>query len=204
MVLTLRGTSATALPVLVAARYQGIGLALDERTPVVDSLGNASLELETQQGSIRSAGACLRYVSNLSASTNFGGATPFQRAQIDSWIDWAFNELLPRRLASAVADKRELLQTLVNIGVRGSPIQTSLRARAKTLLADLAGLNTLLLSRSFLVGNSVTAADVAVASWCVRAASCWPVCWPPKCMRYVVVCVDGGVLPCHAREPFLI
>ena len=39
--------------------------------------------------------------------------------------------------------------------------QLSLRPRAKALLKDLQGLNELLLSRSFLVGDAITAADVA-------------------------------------------
>ena len=164
MVLTLHGTRTTALPVLVAARFQGVGIALNESTPVVDSQGNATVVLETKHGDIRSVGACLRYVANLSAASAFGGLTAFHRAQIDQWIGWAFNELLPRRLASAIASKREMLQSLVNMGIRGSCIQLSLRARAKTLLEDLKGLNELLLSRSFLVGDAITAADVAAVA----------------------------------------
>ena len=39
--------------------------------------------------------------------------------------------------------------------------QLSLRPRAKALLKELKGLNELLLSRSFLVGYAITAADVA-------------------------------------------
>ncbi len=42
--------------------------------------------------------------------------------------------------------------------------QLSLRPRAKALLKDLKGLNELLLSRSFLVGDAITAADVAAVT----------------------------------------
>ena len=42
--------------------------------------------------------------------------------------------------------------------------QLSLRARAKALLKDLKGPNELLLSRSFLVGDAITAADVAAVA----------------------------------------
>ena len=59
----------------------------------------------------------------------------FHRAQIiDQWIGWTFNALLRRRLASAIASKREMLKSLVNMGIGGSCIQLSLHTRAKALL----------------------------------------------------------------------
>ena len=42
--------------------------------------------------------------------------------------------------------------------------QLSLRPRAKALLKELKGPNELLLSRSFLVGDAITAADVAAVA----------------------------------------
>ena len=163
MALTLRAVDGAGDAVLVAAQYQNVTVVVEE-TKVVDSLGNTTVELETRQGSLRSVATCLRYIANLSAATSFGGSTPFTKAKVDQWIDFAFNEILPRRLASSISAKRPMLQTLVNIGIRGSVIQRSLRARCKNLIADLSGLNDILLTRSFLIGNSVSAADVAVAS----------------------------------------
>ena len=63
----------------------------------------------------------------------FSGLAAFHRAQVDQLIGWAFNDLLPRRLASATASKREMLQSLVIMGIRGTGMQLPLRARAEEL-----------------------------------------------------------------------
>lgn len=207
MVLTLRGSAAAGEAVLVAAQYQGVTVVVEE-AKVVDSQGNSSVELDTRFGTISSVATCLRYIANLSATTCFGGETPFAKAKVDQWIDFAYNEVLPRRLASAISAKRALLQTLVNMGVRGSLMQRSLRARTKSLMKDLTGLNKVLLSRSFLVTDSVTAADVALASACVqRGVLCGGVRCVVRCAArgdsmhaalHCVLCCVGVVhlLPC--------
>ena len=71
--------------------------------------------------------------STLWVHSVFSGLAAFHRAQIDQLIGWACNDLLPRRLASATASKREMLQSLVIMGIRGTCMQLSLRAQAEEL-----------------------------------------------------------------------
>ena len=71
--------------------------------------------------------------STLWVHSVFSGLAAFHRARIDQLIGWAFNDLLPRRLASATASKREMLQSLVIMGIRGTCMQLSLRAQAEEL-----------------------------------------------------------------------
>ena len=91
-------------------------------TQVYTTCCQPTVVLETKHGDIHAVGAI-----------RVQWLTAFHRAQIDQLIGWAFNDLLPRRLASATASKREMLQSLVIMGIRGTGMQLSLRARAEEL-----------------------------------------------------------------------
>lgn len=90
--------------------------------------------LSTAAGELTGVGAILRYVGRLSEAAALEGETLLQSGQVDSWIEFATLELS----AAEGADLNHLL------------------------VAALAKLDTVLQERTFLVGDAVSLADIAV------------------------------------------
>lgn len=109
--------------------------------------------LETPNGCIFESGAIARYVARLRSDSNLLGATNFQQAQVDQWIDFCNNEVEPAR------------------GIWIYPIQGYIAynekayAEAKKEMTNaLTVLNNHLLANTFLVGNAVTLADITIGT----------------------------------------
>jgi hypothetical protein len=92
-----------AYKALIAAAYNGVAIAQKD----VDVAGNEHLSeaflaknplgkvpvLETEQGFICESNAIARYVGRLRRDTELYGVSFFESAQVDSWLDFASNEL---------------------------------------------------------------------------------------------------------------
>lgn len=109
--------------------------------------------LETPQGCIFESGAIARYVARLRDDANLLGATNFQKAQVDQWIDFCTNEVEPAR------------------GIWLYPIlgylsynEKAYTEAKKELSNSLRVLNDHLLNNTYLVGNSVTLADITIGT----------------------------------------
>jgi len=147
---------------LIAALYNGVAIQVptnfemgkDNKSPEFLALnpnGKVPL-LETPEGAVFESNAIFRYVLRSSLATSLYGATPLQAAQVDQWIDWSACEL-----ELAVAAWVYPILGFANFDFRAQQkAETDIKAALKVL-------DQYLLTRTFLVGESVTGADIAVA-----------------------------------------
>jgi elongation factor 1-gamma len=148
-----------AYKALIAARYSGIPIDV----PNFDVSSRDSNEftkksplakipvLETKEGSIWEANAIARYVARQGKGSLYG-ATPFEASLIDNWIEYAANEI---ELPAAVW-VFPILGYIPNNAVATNKAKADIR---KTLEF----LNKHLLTRTFLVGERISLADIVVA-----------------------------------------
>jgi len=146
----------------IAASYNGITLTTPEfvhgthdNTPEFQAknpMGKVPL-LETPEGVIFESNAIARYVAGLRRDSDLLGASYYEAGLVDSWLDFCSNEI-------------ELPACLWTYPVLGlSETDPALFAEAKTSL--FAGLKTLqqhLNLNTYLVGDSITLADIVMAS----------------------------------------
>jgi len=140
----------------IAAQYAGVNL------DVVDSAGKEfkaaspsgkAPVLSTFNGSFFESNAILRYIARLRRDSGLYGDSFHEAALVDQWVDFSSNELEPTRHIWLL------------------PVQGVLQfngkaySEARKELADaLALLNSHLADNTFLVGNHVTIADIAIAT----------------------------------------
>jgi elongation factor 1-gamma len=140
-----------AWKVQIAAAYNGVTLDTQD-SKELKTLFNKPPVLATPRGHLFESNAIARYVAGLNTSTNLNGDDSFQAAQVQQWIDFSAHELEPQRAVWLLP-------------IRGV-IEFNGKAYAevkKDLKAALTVLNTHLTANTFLVGNHVTMADIAVA-----------------------------------------
>jgi len=109
--------------------------------------------LETPQGCIFESGAIARYIARLRGDANLLGDNNFQQAQVDQWIDYCTNEIEPARAI--------LYYPIAGFLAYNEKAATEAR---KEISAAFELLNKHLQSRTFLVGNHVTLADIQVVT----------------------------------------
>jgi len=144
---------------LIAAEYSDVKVDLvkdfqmgvSNKTPEFlkkNPLGKISV-LETPDGAIFESNAIARYVTKLKADNPLFGSTPLEYGQIEQWIDFATNEI----------DTNIGLWLYPRLGYAPylPPAEEAAIARLKRALGAL---NTHLTSKTFLVGESVTLADI--------------------------------------------
>jgi glutathione S-transferase len=113
--------------------------------------------LHTRFGGVSQHYAILRYIAGNCEASGLYGKTAFQSAQVDQWLDFCLNEL------DTVAC---VLIWLENDWVKEENKKTWTKAavNAKVDVFRLLGvLEGALKAKTFLVGDDVTAADIAVA-----------------------------------------
>ena len=91
-----------AFKILIAAEYNGVDIEIPDFKAKEDSkkpdflkkspLGRVPV-LETSSGSIFESNAIARYVARIKRDTELYGATFFESAQIDSWIDFCSHDI---------------------------------------------------------------------------------------------------------------
>ena len=150
-----------AIQTLIAAEYNQVDvqtppfeMGTDNKTP--DFVKKQPLEkvplLDTPHGTINEPNAIARYVARLRPDTELLGRTFFEQAIVDQWIEFAKAELeLPVGM-----------WIYPILGFIESDDASTNRAK-QDLKRALTALNNHLLTHSFLVGDSVTLADIVVA-----------------------------------------
>jgi len=147
---------------LIAAKYVGVEIAVTENFEMgVDNkkpeflaknpLGKVPV-LETPEGCIFESNAIARYVARLDESAHLLGHSAYESALVNQWIDFSVGEVeLP-----ATAWLYPIFGRMEN-----NPDITS-KAKGDVRKA-LTILNTHLLSRTFLVGERITLADIVMS-----------------------------------------
>ncbi len=150
-----------AFKILIAAEYAGMNIALpefkagDNKSPAFlakSPLGRVPV-LETPSGCIFESNAIARYVAGSSRVGTLMGSTYFDSAKVNSWIDFCTNEI---ELPATVWFYPALGYMSANEGAI---------AKAKADLAKaLSVLDTYLADKTYLVGETVTLADITIVS----------------------------------------
>jgi len=148
-----------AFKALIAARYTGVNID----TPNFDASSRDSNDflqksplgkvpvLQTKEGSLWEANAIARYVAR-SGKASIYGSTPFETSLIDNWIEYAAQEI---ELPGAVW-VYPILGYIPNNAVATNKAKADVRKA-------LDFLNKHLLTRTFLVGERISLADIVVA-----------------------------------------
>jgi elongation factor 1-gamma len=151
-----------AFKVLIAAECNDIELEVpdfnvtsDNKTPEFlkkNPLGKVPM-LETKEGCIFQSNAIARYLARCRADTELYGASFIESGQVDSWIDFCANEL-------------EIPVTMWFYPVFGyMPFNAAACAKAKSDTARvLEVLDSHLANRTYMVGEQLTLADIAIVA----------------------------------------
>lgn len=151
-----------ALKALIAAEYNGVTinnatveLGKDNVKPeflAKNPTGKLPF-LETAQGVLFESSAIARYVARIRRDTELLGRSFFEAGQVDAWVDFASHDV-------------ELPATLWVYPILGwSKYNDAVHAKAvEDLHAALATLERHLLSRTFVVGEAVTLADIVLVA----------------------------------------
>jgi elongation factor 1-gamma len=147
---------------LIAAQYNGVNVEVpafelhkDNATAdfkAKNPLGKVPV-LDTPHGAIFESNAIARYVAGLRLDTELLGASYFERAQVDQWLDFSTNELEPT--ASI---------WLYPVWGEFDFDQSAYDGAKKDMTEILKILDSHLLTRTFLVGHRISLADIALAS----------------------------------------
>ena len=142
--------------VLIAARLAGVAVAYEPADVAAceAAIGPSarSLVLLTPQGPLTQSNSVLRYIASLAPAAQLYGATEFDEALVDQWIEFAALELEVLVVALVPED-----------GSGASPLSEGLRDSVDRALGVL---NAALARRTFVVGERLTIADVALATTC--------------------------------------
>jgi elongation factor 1-gamma len=148
--------------ILIAAQYAGVKIDLPEFEMGKTNKTEAFLKLNprgqvptavTSHGTLWESNAIARYVARLRPAAALLGNTLYEQGQVDAWIDYSQNEIEPPRSI--------WLYPILRIFAFDG--QAYAKAK-KDVAACLATLNAHLQTRTYLVGERVTLADIAVAS----------------------------------------
>lgn len=146
---------------LIAAEYTGVKVELVEnfemgvsnKTPEflkMNPIGKVPV-LETPNGAIFESNAIARYVARLKADNPLYGSSLIDAGHVEQWIDFATLEI----------DNHLIAWFLPRIG-RTPYLPPAEEAVISALRRGLAALNSYLASNTYLVGHSVTLADIVL------------------------------------------
>jgi len=163
MALTLWGFPAAfkTQKTLIAAKYVGVEIktpsfefGVFNKTPefLAKNPNGKVPVLDTENGSIYESNAIARYVARLRPDAGLLGASFYENALVDQWIDFSTNELEPARGVWAYTI----------MGALPSQNPKPLQEAKKDVEKALSILDAHFLHNTFLVGNQVTLADIAV------------------------------------------
>lgn len=148
-----------AWKILIAAAYNNvkidvnseIKMGVTNKTPeylAKNPMGKVPV-LDTPQGAIFESNAIARYVARIRNDTELYGATFFESSQIDQWLDTVTNELDPALLILYYRSSKVM------------PVDDDQYAEVlKDIEKFLTVLDGYLLTRTYLVGNKITLADI--------------------------------------------
>jgi elongation factor 1-gamma len=134
----------------IAASLAGMDVKVETVKSVhKESIANKGPVLQTESGSVFGVGACLRYIARSAPSSGLYGATFFDAAAVDQWMDFASTSVEPHRAA---------WMTPI---ITNKPTEASVVKAAKSGVSGaLRAFNLHLNSNTFLVGHQATIADI--------------------------------------------
>ncbi|KAL5713594.1 hypothetical protein ACHQM5_015656 [Ranunculus cassubicifolius] len=161
LVLHAGSTNKNGFKTLIAAEYSGVQVELvndfemgvSNKTPEflkMNPIGKVPV-LETPDGPIFESNAITRYVTHLKKDNPLYGSSPIELGQIEQWIDFSTLEI----------DANILRWFIPRIGF-AIYLPPAEEATVAALKRALDALNTHLASKTFLVGHSVTLADIVM------------------------------------------
>ncbi|XP_062097097.1 elongation factor 1-gamma-like isoform X2 [Humulus lupulus] len=161
LVLHAGNTNKNGFKALIAAEYSGVKVELvknfemgvSNKTPEflkMNPIGKVPV-LETSDGPIFESNAIARYVARLKADNPLLGSSLIENAHVEQWIDFATLEI----------DVNILRWFIPRIGF-AVYLPPSEEATIAALKRALDALNTYLASNTYLVGHSVTLADIVM------------------------------------------
>lgn len=148
-----------AYKILIAAKYAGLDIEVPNFTMGVDNKTKQFLDkfpmgqvpaLETPEGGIWESNAILRYVAR--KSQKLYGSNAYENALVDTWLDWTSCTITPA-----------LSTWLYPIFGYMDNIPEATEKAKEDVKKLLTVLNNYLLTRTYLVGERITAADLSVA-----------------------------------------
>jgi len=140
--------------ILVAAKYNGVDLEVPEFNAEDAKKNNPTGRvplLETPEGTIAGAYTVARYVAKLGKNRLYGSSV-FDTASVEQWVDFAASEL----------DTPAAVWVFPILGLIPNNANATQKAKGDVRKA-LENLNKHLQTRTFLVGQRVTLADIVVA-----------------------------------------
>jgi len=140
--------------ILVAAKYNGVDLEVPEFNAEDAKKNNPTGRvpiLETPEGTIAGGYAVARYVAKLGKNRLYGNSV-FDTASVEQWIDFAASEL----------DTPAAVWVFPILGLIPNNANATQKAKGDVRKA-LENLNKHLQTRTFLVGQRITLADIVVA-----------------------------------------
>lgn len=149
-----------AMMALIAAQYNGVYIHVPEFAMGTENKTEEFLKmnpngkvptLKTPEGAIFESTAIARYVARMRNDTGLLGATFFQQAQVDEWIDWATTEL--------ISVTNPWLYTIFGFFPPNPKVVEQAKENTKKPLAIL---NGHLAEHTFLVGERITLADIVM------------------------------------------
>lgn len=182
---------------LIAAQYAGVEVATDAKFVMGESNTTPEFKklsplckvpvLVTEDGPLLESNSIARYFARQAPTKNLMGSTFFNQAKVDSWLDWCTNEL-------------ELPVTMWIFPIFGfmPPNPKAIQKAKKETTEALKVLEAHLLSRSYMVGESITLADIVLVSSLV---------YPMKMVfdakfRKQFPCITRWFLTCAAQKEF--
>ncbi|PON33908.1 S-crystallin [Parasponia andersonii] len=161
LVLHVGNTNKNGFKALIAAEYSGVKVELvknfemgvSNKTPEflkMNPIGKVPV-LETPDGPIFESNAIARYVARLKADNPLFGSSLIENAHVEQWIDFATLEI----------DVNILRWFIPRIGFAVYLPQAE-EATISALKRALDALNTHLASNTYLIGHSVTLADIVM------------------------------------------
>ncbi|XP_058090122.1 elongation factor 1-gamma-like [Magnolia sinica] len=159
LILHAGSTNKNAYKALIAAEYVGVKVQLvqnfemgvSNKTPKflqMNPLGKVPV-LETPDGAVFESNAIARYVARLKGDNSLYGSSPIEYGHIEQWIDFSSMEI----------DANISQWFLSRVGIR-LYLPPAEEAAITALKRALSALNTHLTLNTFLVGHSVTLADI--------------------------------------------
>ena len=152
-------TNKNSYKTLIAAEYAGVQvdfapnfeMGVSNKTPEflkINPIGKVPV-LETPDGPIFESNAIARYVTRLKGDNTLYGSSLIEYAHIEQWIDFSSLEI----------DANIIKWYAPRVG-RGPYLPPAEEAAISALKRALGALNTHLASNTYLVGHSVTLADI--------------------------------------------
>lgn len=174
-----------AFKILIAAEFNDVDISIPdfkEFKPEMSPTGRLPI-LETGSGVLFESNAIARYIARIRSDTGLMGATFFDSAAVDSWIDFCSNEL-------------ELPATLWFYPVVGYlPPNEATSSKAKADFTTALGkIEAHLDDKTYLVGHGITLADISVV--CTLLYPMKFLCAPdylksfPNVVRWFTTCVN--------------